>query len=112
MEISEIDAGEVLRIRLHGDLDIYAATQVKERLLPLISQHRQVEIDVAGVSDIDCAGVQLLLAAKQLASSADHLLKLSWHSRPLIDALELCRLLPYFADPVIESPNADATGAV
>ena len=102
MELVEQQAGPVCSVALQGELDIYAAAQVRERLAALVDEHPVVELLLADVSEIDTAGVQLLLAAKQQASSRDHRLKLTAHSAAVIEALELCNLLAYFGDPVVE----------
>ncbi|MDY0329695.1 MAG: STAS domain-containing protein [Thiomonas sp.] len=102
MDILEHASGPVCSVALQGALDIYAAAQVRARLGRLIAQHPLVELQLAAVDEIDTAGVQILLAAKQQASNLEHSLKLSAHSPAVIDALELCGLLAYFGDPVVE----------
>ncbi len=102
MELVEQQAGPVCSVALQGDLDIYAAAEVRARLATLIDQHPVVELQLADVGEIDTAGVQILLAAKQQASSRDHSLRLTAHSATVIEALELCNLLAYFGDPVVE----------
>ena len=102
MDITQHQAGPVCSVALQGALDIYAAAQVRESLADLIAQHPLIELQLAGVDEIDASGVQILLAAKQQASNLEHSLKLSAHSPAVIDALELCGLLAYFGDPVVE----------
>lgn len=111
MDIQTQQAGPVCSIALRGELDIYAAAIVREQLIPLLTEHPMVELQLAEVNEIDTAGVQLLLAAKQMASKAGHTFKLAGHSRAVIDALELCGLLPYFGDPVVEFDQRSATAA-
>ncbi|MDD4887441.1 MAG: STAS domain-containing protein [Thiomonas sp.] len=102
MDITHQQAGPVCSVALQGALDIYAAAQVRERLADLIAQHPLIELQLAEVDEIDASGVQILLAAKQQASNLEHNLRLSAHSPAVIDALELCGLLAYFGDPVVE----------
>ena len=102
MDILEHQAGPACSVVLQGALDIYAAADVRARLSELITQHPLVELQMAAVDEIDASGVQILLAAKQQASNLEHSLKLSGHSPAVIDALELCDLLAYFGDPVVE----------
>ena len=106
MELVEQQAGPVCSVTLQGALDIYAAAQVREHLATLIAQHPVVELQLSEVSEIDTSGVQILLAAKQQANTRDHSLKLTAHSPAVIEALELCGLLPYFGDPVVEFGRA------
>ena len=102
MDITEHQAGPACSLVLQGALDIYAAAQVREYLADRIAQHPLVELQLAEVDEIDASGVQILLAAKQQASNLEHSLKLVAHSPAVIDALELCGLLAYFGDPVVE----------
>ncbi|OYV31285.1 MAG: anti-anti-sigma factor [Thiomonas sp. 20-64-9] len=102
MDIIPHQAGPACSVTLQGALDIYAAAEVRNRLAELIAQHPLVELQLAAVDEIDASGVQILLAAKQQASNLEHSLKLSGHSPAVIDALELCGLLAYFGDPVVE----------
>jgi anti-anti-sigma factor len=102
VDFIEHQAGPVCSVALQGALDIYAAAQVRERLADLIAQHPLIELQLAEVDEIDASGVQILLAAKQQASNLEHSLRLSAHSPAVIDALELCGLLAYFGDPVVE----------
>ncbi|MGA8007785.1 MAG: STAS domain-containing protein [Thiomonas sp.] len=102
MDFIEHQAGPACSVALQGALDIYAAAQVREHLAELIAKHPLVELQLAEVDEIDAAGVQILLSAKQQASNLEHSLKLTAHSPAVIDALELCGLLAYFGDPVVE----------
>ncbi len=102
MECLDHQSGPVCSIVLQGTLDIYAAAQVRDHLAQRIAEHPLVELQLAAVDEIDTAGVQILLAAKQQASALEHSLRLTAHSPAVIDALELCGLLPYFGDPVVE----------
>ncbi len=104
MDIQTQQAGPVCSISLRGELDIYAAATVRQRLLPLLAEHPLIELQLAEVSEIDTAGVQILLAAKLMSQRAGHTLRLAGHSPAVVAALELCGLLPYFGDPVIEFP--------
>ncbi|MBW4049435.1 MAG: STAS domain-containing protein [Proteobacteria bacterium] len=96
--ISETPGAFVVR----GALDIYAASEVRGPLIEALQQNEIVELHLAAVDEIDASGVQILLAAKQMASSLTHGFKLVSHSKPVLEALELCNLLAYFGDPVVE----------
>lgn len=102
MDITQHQVGPVCSVVLKGALDIYAADQVRTRLTDLISQHPLIELQLAEVDEIDASGVQILLAARQQADKLGHIFKLSAHSPAVIDALDLCGLLAYFGDPVVE----------
>lgn len=92
------------RAELRGELDIYCAGELRERLLELLNLHPALELDLSGVDGVDGAGLQVLIAAKSLANRLGHGLALRGHSPAVLEALELCRLQSYFGDPVVESP--------
>lgn len=102
MDVVEQQTGTTCNVALSGALDIYCAAEMRERLTALLQQHPVLELNLAEVDEMDTSGVQLLLAAKQMASNLGHSLKLTAHSAPVLATLELCKLLPYFGDPVVE----------
>ena len=106
MTTLEQHSGTTGNVHVRGVLDIYSASTVRERLVALIQQHPVLELQLSEVDEIDAAGLQLLLAAKQMASKLGHTLKLSSHSGAVLGTLQLCNLLPYFGDPVIEHGSA------
>ena len=61
------DNGTACRVTLAGDLNIYHAAEVARALTPLVAQARPLEIDLSGVTEIDSAGVQVLLAGRREA---------------------------------------------
>ncbi|MEY2342320.1 lipid asymmetry maintenance protein MlaB [Acidithiobacillus sp. IBUN Pt1247-S3] len=103
MDLHETRNGDSLRISLDGALDIYAVTTVLAQIRPLLASNHQVELDLRGVEELDGAGLQLLMALKSGALALGCKLGISGHSSAVIQALELCRLLPFFGDPVLLS---------
>ncbi|MFZ5511824.1 MAG: STAS domain-containing protein [Pseudomonadota bacterium] len=97
------------RMTLTGELTVYAAAEAKERLLAPIAEAAVTEIELSRVSEIDSAGLQLLILAKRHARRAGKELRLTGHSRPVLDLIELFNLAPFFGDPVViphqESPK-------
>ena len=55
---------------LDGELTIYHATGLRTALLEALQAQPALDLDLSGVTEIDCAGVQLLLAAAQAAAAA------------------------------------------
>uniref|UniRef100_UPI00051C7B7F STAS domain-containing protein n=1 Tax=Aeromonas finlandensis TaxID=1543375 RepID=UPI00051C7B7F len=53
------------------------------------------------VSEIDSAGLQLLLVAKKTALQQGSSLALVWHSNAVLELLELCQLSAFFGDPTL-----------
>jgi anti-sigma B factor antagonist len=56
-------------MRFDGELTIYRAAELKPLLLALPAGDAPIQIDLAQVSEIDTAGVQLLLLSRREAES-------------------------------------------
>ncbi len=96
---------------MEGEFTIYNATDIKENLLPYFTQDGDVEIDLSQVTDIDSAGIQLLLLAKREISGDDRELRLTGHSRAVLDVFELYNLAAHFGDPLLISGKDRAYGS-
>jgi len=86
-------------IRLDGELTIYRAAEIKPLLLPLPAADGPVQIDLAEVSDIDSAGVQLLLLAEREAAAARREFRLLSPSAAVREVLTLLNLQTRLALP-------------
>lgn len=97
----------VKRIDLRGEFNIFTATAVRQQLLDALDQpgeggaEIEVEIDLAGVNEIDSAGIQLMIAAKREAATRNRVLRFVGHSREVFDVLELCDVTGQLGDPVL-----------
>lgn len=101
MEIrSEYDDGRC-RIFLEGEMTIYAVHQIKEALMGAVEHDREVDIDLAAITEIDSAGIQLLVLAKREAAAREKRLSLVEHSPAAVEAIELLNLSGYFGDPLV-----------
>ena len=63
-----------------------------------------MEIDLAGVSEIDSAGLQLLVMAKNEARARGKTLGISRHSPAVLEVLDTCNLEGFFGDAVLIHP--------
>lgn len=97
-EISVMGEG---RSSLAGELCVFHAAELKPRLLSITTIDADQEIDLAQVSEVDTAGVQLLLLAKREAARAGSRLSYVNHSEAVLEALTLLNLAPDFGDPVL-----------
>ncbi|KTA80587.1 STAS domain-containing protein [Aeromonas salmonicida] len=93
-------------VKVSGEMTIYTAAELKQALTPLLYRQQALELDLSGVSEMDSAGLQLLLAAKKTMQQGDSPLHLVMHSHAVLDALELCQLAAFFGDPTL-IPHAD-----
>ncbi|WP_018151817.1 STAS domain-containing protein [Leeia oryzae] len=92
-------------LQLSGEVNIFTAAAIREQLLARLETSPRLEIDLAEVSEIDTAGLQLLLAAKLTCQSKGGDLTLVHHSAPVLDVMDLCNLTHVFGDPVVISSN-------
>lgn len=84
-------------------MTIYEAAQNKRALLAALGRAAELEIDLSNVTEMDTAGIQLLILAKREATAANKVLRLSAHSPASLDAIDLYDLGGYFGDPVVIS---------
>ena len=92
-------------LRIEGELTIFRAHELKTALL---TEPMPQEIDLSGVSELDSAGVQLLILAKKTALAQQRELHLTAHSAAVIEVFELLNLASYFGDPLVMPSRADS----
>ena len=88
-------------ISLGNDCTIFAATALCEQMLALIADADDIEIDLARVTDIDSAGIQLMIAAKKEAAVHNKTLRFVGHSPCVVELLDLLDLTAHLGDPVL-----------
>ena len=94
-------------LRIEGEMNIYKAAELKPTLLAAIAAGTTLEIDLSGVTEIDTAGLQLLMLAQRSLQAVEGELLLARPSPAITDIFELLTLGAYFDDPlVIPSRNA------
>jgi anti-anti-sigma factor len=86
------------RLSIEGEMTIYRAVELKQALLTALEQPAVLEIDLSKVSELDTAGVQLLLLAKQAAQTTNSELRFRHHSPAVLEVFELLNLAAYFGD--------------
>ncbi len=99
---------EAQPLRIEGEFTIFRAAELKQTLFvePPIT-----EIDLSAVTELDSAGLQLLMLAKKTALAQGRELRLTGHSEAVIDVFELLNVSGYFGDPVVMDSRAKpATG--
>lgn len=85
-------------LALQGELTIYSAAVQKQQLLSFIASANELILDLAAVSELDTAGLQLLLLARQTATTAHKRLTLVNHSAPVLEVLRLTKLVQVLGD--------------
>lgn len=79
-------------VRISEELTIYTAAQLKESLLALPGESGPCHLDLSRVTEIDSAGLQVLLAALRPAAEGKPAGILDACSLAVSDCLELCGL--------------------
>jgi len=92
------------RLGLAGDFCIVAAAELRERLLAALAEADALEVDLAAVTEMDSAGVQLMLAATRSAAAAGKSLRFVAAAPAVVDILTLCNLADLLAAPGESAP--------
>ena len=79
-------------LRIEDDLTIYTVLGLKDRLLGELGQCSALDVDLADVSEMDSAGLQLLLLAHREAERAGKTLTLLAPSDAVAQVLKLCNV--------------------
>ena len=105
MTISAKKKGNRRKLSIKGDLTIYTAVACKQKLLEALSDSQIVEIDLSKVSEIDTAGVQVLLLAQREARQTGKSVAVTSLSTAARAVLDLYKLTAQLAGEVDKSPT-------
>jgi anti-anti-sigma factor len=94
-------AGARSRILVDGELTIYSAAEDLKGLLRALDRAASLEIDLSQVSEMDTAGLQLLLLVKREADRRGKAMRLVAHSAAALGVLDAYNLIGHFGDPVL-----------
>ncbi len=97
---------KAVQFAVEGEMTIFRAAELKAAMLPEIERGQEIEIDLSRVTEIDSAGVQLMVAAKLEAILRGKELHFTGHSKPVMDMLDLCDLGGFFGDQIIIPSHA------
>lgn len=95
------------RLVLAGELTIYTAAETLTRLRAHLAEHRACALDLSAVTELDGAGLQLLLWLQAAARARGGTLRLVAPSPAVAEVLGLLQLAALFE---IEAVNAAAGG--
>ena len=99
---------EVMHLAIEGELTIFRTQELREAIMPVISASEEIEIDVSGVTEVDAAGMQLLVSTKIEAFLRGKTLRYLGHSKPILHMIDLCDLGEFFGDAIVMESNAAA----
>ncbi len=98
------DEESISAVCIEGEMTIYRALELKQLLLSRLEEAAAVEVDLSAVTEIDTAGVQLMMLASQWARTRQRKLRIVAHSREVVEVLQLLNLETYFGDPSLTPP--------
>ena len=96
------------KVSIDGTMTIYEAAAQKEDLLNAFNSADELEIDLSGVTEMDSAGLQLLMLLKREAVREGKQVRLVAHSAASLEVLDIYNLGAYFGDPLVISSRANA----
>lgn len=79
------------KLKLNGELTIYTATDRKAELINTL-QADKIDLDLSAVSEMDSAGLQLLLLLKREADKAGKHLAISASNSVVQEAFDICNV--------------------
>ncbi|MCG8425747.1 MAG: STAS domain-containing protein [Chromatiales bacterium] len=88
-------------LTVDDEMTIYNAAEQKTEFLGHLSDCQEVELDLSSVTEIDSAGLQLLMVMKSEAQRLDHEIRFIKHSQPVVEIFELLKLAAHFGDPIV-----------
>ncbi len=98
MHIEKTSAGR--RLFIEGEMTVASAAALRDEILAALPSGagEEVEADLSGVSEIDTAGLQIMLQLKRKCGAR---LRLVNHSPAVLQILDLSNLGAQFGDPVV-----------
>jgi len=93
------------QIVIKDEMTIYTALEQKTDFSEYLKQKQDMQVNLAGVSEIDSAGLQILLFLKQESINSNFKLTLIEHSQSVADAFKLLDLSAHFGDPIVISAD-------
>lgn len=89
------------RLSPDGNLTIYEAPSGKDSLMAALAGCQTLELDLSRVAEMDSAGFQLLVLAKQEAGRLGKHLRLVAHSAAVREVLMFYDMVGFFGDPLL-----------
>jgi anti-anti-sigma factor len=96
-------------LRQEGEFNIYGVVEFRDALLKAIAAEGDLDIDLTGASEVDAAGLQLLLLARSDAGACGKKLRITGASPALLDVMQLCNVTGWFE--FVPAEHAAAQGS-
>ncbi|MYM91146.1 STAS domain-containing protein [Rugamonas sp. FT82W] len=99
--MSDANGAAVARVALDGEMTIYRAADLKTAVLDALRKTQVLELDLSGVTELDTAGLQVLMLAKQTAQAGRRELRLVKHSPAVLEIFDMLDLGAFFGDALL-----------
>ncbi|MFZ6848680.1 STAS domain-containing protein [Undibacterium sp. RuRC25W] len=86
---------------IEGELTIYTAAIEKQSLLNFLDTDIELELNLSQVTEMDTAGLQVLILLKNEARRRGKTLRYVMHSKPVLEILEMANVTASFGDQVV-----------
>lgn len=96
--------GKSLECDVADELTIYTANEYRDIFIEHLPNVNKIIVDLGAVTEIDSAGLQLLIALKNLAPA--HNVEFVHHNATALEAIELAGLAGQFDDAVVIASGA------
>ena len=101
------NADGICALLIAEKMTIHTAASHKEALLGYLEQCTELQIDLSQVSDMDSAGLQVLLLTKREANQSNKRVRLVAHSPATQAVFELLNIAFHFDDIPVLCPRDD-----
>ena len=88
-------------VRVSAEMSMYTVIEDRALLQETLLLSKEIEIDLSEVTDIDSAGLQLLIQAKREGARIGVPVRLLAHSPAVQEMIDLYRLALEFGDPIV-----------
>lgn len=96
----------IRHVALSGEVTVFNANAVRDQLLGALKETGDLDVDLSEVTEIDTAGVQLILAARREAKARSKAVRFSGCSPVVLDVMGLLGLSAYLAEGMAAEQNA------
>ena len=101
MTVNVVMNNDMCQVSVEGEMTIFAAQEIKAALEEPISKAGEIEFDLSNITEIDGAGLQIMLMAKIKCMERGTKLRFTGHSQPVLEVLDLTDLGSFFGDPLV-----------
>ena len=95
-----------VELQIEGELSIYRAHELRRALIEPLQKDMRLVVNLAGVSELDTCGLQLLMLAKRTAAKVGGELQLVAHSPAVLEVFELLNVAAFFGDHLVIPTSA------